>query len=85
VPDRITECFVWIAASVIPALLIVAAGGVIASTPEERIETRVLDSDYQQVLGTESQRIFVVCTTRAGVTTCMAFDLSLRAAANTSN
>jgi hypothetical protein len=85
VPYRITECFVWIAASVIPVLLIVAAEGVIASTPEERIETRVLDSDYQQVLGTESQRIFVVCTTRAGVTTCMAFDLSLRAAANTSN
>jgi len=48
-------------------------------------ETRVLDSDYQQVVGTESQRIFVVCTTQAGVTTCMAFDLSLRAAANTSN
>ena len=75
----------WIAASVIPALLIAAAEGAIASTPEERIETRVLDSDYQQVLGTASQRVFVVCTTRAGITTCMAFDLSLRAAANTSN
>jgi len=34
VPDRITEWFVWIAASVIPVLLIAAAGGVIASTPE---------------------------------------------------
>jgi hypothetical protein len=85
VPYRITEWFVWIAASVIPALLIAAAEGVIASTPEERIETRVLDSGFEPVLGAQPQRFFVVCTTRAGITTCMALDLSPRAAPNTSN
>ena len=84
-PYRITACIVWIAASAIPVLLVAAANEVIASTPEEPIETRVLDLDYQQVLGTDPQKVFVVCTTRAGATTCLAIDLSLRAVPGTSN
>lgn len=65
----------WIAASVIPALLIAAAEGVVASTPEEPIETHVLDSGFEPVFDAQPQRLFVVCTTLAGVTTCKAFDL----------
>jgi hypothetical protein len=76
---------VWIAASVIPALLVAAAGGVIASTPEEPIVTRVLDPGFEQVADAEPQRIFIVCTTRAGTTTCMAVDLAPHEAENSSN
>jgi len=81
---------VWIAASVIPALLIAAGDIAITTTVanlehEYPIETRVLDNGFEQVAEAEPQRIFVVCTTRARVTECRAIDLSLRAAANTSN
>lgn len=58
--------------------MIAAAGVAIASTAEELIETRVLDSGFEPVLGAQPQRFFVVCTTRAGVTACKAFDLSAR-------
>jgi hypothetical protein len=65
-----------IAASSIMVLMVAAGGAVIATTPDEHIETRVLDSDYQQVIGSDSQKDYVLCTTRAGVMTCKEFELS---------
>jgi hypothetical protein len=90
VPYRITACVVWIAASVIPALLIAAGDIAITTTVAnlERdypIETRVLDNGFEQVAEAEPQRIFVVCTTWARLTECRAVDLFLRSVPGTSN
>jgi hypothetical protein len=86
-PYRFTEGLTFIVASAIPALMITAAGMGIASTtadvnPEERIETRVLGSGYEPVFDAEPQKVYVVCTTRAGLTTCNAFDLGAAAIAS---
>jgi hypothetical protein len=84
---RIVGPVVCLGLSVIPVLMVAAGGVVIASTPvdvdsEARIETRVLDSGFEPVPGSEKQRIFVVCTIRARVMTCKTFDLSAAASAS---
>ena len=77
--SRVAAWFVWGAASAIPALMIVAAGAILASTAadadrEAAIETWVLDPGYEPALGAETQKVSIVCTRRRRVTTCSASD-----------
>jgi hypothetical protein len=82
--SRLAEGFVWGVASAIPALLIVAAGVTVAPFAagpdgEESVETRILDSGFEPVVGAGNQTMYVVCTRRAGGSTCSATDLGLGA------
>jgi hypothetical protein len=84
---RIVGALVWLGLSVIPVLMVVAGSVAIVSAvadvdSEARIETRVLDSGFEPVPGSEKQRIVVLCTTRAQVTMCKAFDLSASSSAS---